>query len=165
MTAPVVTLAMLHKRGACEDQIALFSKLFPAGEVEVTRESVAAAAVAGLEIGWGALNLLRGQFKRTFDTAMAEPKKVFDAATAEANKAFHAAMTEPRQAYGAATAEPKKAFHVAESEAWKALNAAMAEPKKVFDAARVEPNKPYNAALAEAFSDAFIAQCTIGGAA
>ena len=165
MTAPVVTLAMLRELNACEDQVALFSKLFPTGEVEVTRESAAEAAVAGLEIGWGALNLLHGQFKRTFDAAMTEPRQAYSVAMAEADKAFHAAMTEPRQAYDAAMDEPKKAFHATMAEPRKAHNAAMAEPKKAFDAARVEANNAYDAALAEAFADAFIAQCAIGGTA
>ena len=46
MTAPIVTLAMLLKLDACEDQVALFSRLFPTGAARVEASKAYKAAMS-----------------------------------------------------------------------------------------------------------------------
>jgi hypothetical protein len=144
----VITLEMILDAGACPEQVALFNLRYPLGLFAVTPESVLAVIVDGIDIYWAGKKLLRGEFKRSYDAALAEPGEAYDAAMAEPLKAYHAAI-----------AEALKVFNAAMPEALKVFNAAMAEADKVYDAALAEADKVYNAALAQAFSDAFNAQC------
>lgn len=47
-----ITAAMLGRRGACPEQVALFRKTFGPDKVLVTAENLRKAAYAGLEISW-----------------------------------------------------------------------------------------------------------------
>jgi hypothetical protein len=145
---PVITLEMILDAKACPDQVALFNQRYPLGFVEVTPENSLSAIVGGIDIHWAVEKLLRGEFRRSYNAAIAE-----------AHKALVAAMAKAGKVYDAANAEAHRVFNTALDEAHKVFNTALDEAHKVFNTAMFEPGKVYDAAMAQAFSDAFNAQC------
>ena len=158
MSGPVITLAMIEAHEACEDQVQLFKQLYPSGEVIVTRESVRAAAEAGLSVAWGSNHLLKGRFLKAYHAAIAAPHRVYLAKTAEPLVAYRDAIAEPQKVYHSRIAGPQKAYYPTLSVAYKVYRDAIAEPLVAYRDAIAEPNKDYNVAMAESFANAFIAQ-------
>ena len=91
-----ITIQMLHDKGACPDQVALFEELF-GDVVEVTEE--ACIAVAGsFDWAWAARNLLtapaRVEYERVTAPARVEYERVTAAAWAEYERVTAAAWAE-----------------------------------------------------------------------
>ena len=80
-----ITKRMLQAKGACEDQVQLFARLFPQG-VEPTVE-LCAEHVSDFDWGWAAAKMLpplaRAEYERVMATARAEYERVRASARAE----------------------------------------------------------------------------------
>jgi hypothetical protein len=144
----VITLEMILDAKACPDQVALFNHCYPIGFAVVTPENVLAAIVDGIDIHWAVAKLLRGEFRRSYNAAIAKLHEAFIAAIAEAEKVYDAAKAEAHRAYYVTLVGP-----------YEVLNSAISEARKAYHAAKAEANRAYNPVLAQAFSNAFNAQC------
>jgi hypothetical protein len=97
-----VTVKMLDKYNACEEDVSLFILYF-GKEAEVTLENCMICAELGLDIDWFASRVLP-------EPAWAEYRKAMAPAWAEYNKTIKQAWAEHRKAIKQAWAERRKAM-------------------------------------------------------
>lgn len=89
-TSRVLTLATLREKGACEEQVAIFRKLFCA-RMEVTEaRCVEHAGVFSWE--WAAEKLLSAPALKAYDEAVAPALKAYREAIALADNAYREAV-------------------------------------------------------------------------
>lgn len=85
----VLTLATLREKGACEEQVAIFRKLFGA-QVEIT-EARCVEHAGVFSWNWAAENLLSALADKAYREAVALEDKAYDEAAALADKAYREA--------------------------------------------------------------------------
>ena len=102
-----ITVEILEKFNACEDQIILFKKIFPKG-AEPTMENLLLAYDEGLDILWIGDNIFPQEYKKFRDSAYEEYKKFRDSAWQEYEKIQGPALEEYRKIQGPAYAEYEK---------------------------------------------------------
>jgi hypothetical protein len=84
MTKPI-TLKMLKKAGACQDQVDLFEKLF--GKSVIPTRELALEHASDFDFQWAAENLLTSQSLKAYEKTEALAWKAYKKATALALKA------------------------------------------------------------------------------
>ena len=135
--AKKITSWFLIKLGACEDQLALFKKVFPRG-AELSEADVVKAAKAGLHVGWLAENTLSGpalaEYEKVCDLAWSEFEKGRNLAWSKYEKVRVLALAKYRKVRVLALTEDDKAHALAkaEYEYEKAYGPALAEYEKVY---------------------------------
>ena len=87
-----ISVAKLKKARACEDQVALFAKLFGDKPVPVTLERCKEAAATELDLGWAARKLFSNSAFIAYYEAIAPAWKAFNEAIAPARKAYDEAI-------------------------------------------------------------------------
>lgn len=106
MIPALITADWLRSWGACEEQVIVFERLFPAG-ASLTEAALEQALAARLDVAWLA------ELFTVYATA--EPRRAYEAATAEAWRAYLAARAtaEARRVFDAASAEPRRVYQLA----------------------------------------------------
>lgn len=99
-----ITVEYLKRLNACKDQVDLFAKTFPDG-AKVTRDNLAKARAAGLNVEWFAAEVYRGAVKSALinyhDSARKSARDAYDARKV-AGAAYDAAIAAAWTAYDAA---------------------------------------------------------------
>ena len=116
-----ITKKLLQAKGACAEQVALFTKLWPQGVVP-SLEAILRAQAVGLDLRWAACVLLSPMANSTYNAAMEPARKACNEAVEPARKAYNEAVVAAEKDYNEAVAAAKKAYYKSETQAlWRAM--------------------------------------------
>ena len=114
-TSRVLTLATLREKGTCEEQVAIFRKLFGA-QVEIT-EALCVEHARVFSWEWAAEELLSAPARKAYDEAAALADKAYREAVALADKAYDEAIAPAVKACDEAIAPAWARAYITDREA------------------------------------------------
>ena len=126
-----ITKKLLQAKGACDEQVALFTKLWPQGVVPSLKAILRAKAV-GLDLRWAACVLLSPMANSTYNAAMEPARKACNEAVEPARKAYNEAVVAAEKDYNEAVVTAEKDYNEAVAAAEKDYNEAVAAAKKAY---------------------------------
>ena len=137
-----ITKKLLQAKGACDEQVALFTKLWPQGVVP-SLEAILRAQAVGLDLRWAACVLLSPMANSTYNAAMEPARKACNEAVEPARKAYNEAVEPARKAYNEAVVAAEKDYNEAVVTAEKDYNEAVAAAEKDYNEAVAAAKKAY----------------------